>query len=81
MLWYRIDIQGTGRGVKRVVEAEKGREGESREVEVGYEHGEGERKRKTKRAGEQENKRDAKRGRRGQAASLIVGQAYLAVAR
>ena len=27
-----------GRGVKRVVEAEKGREGESREVEAGHGH-------------------------------------------
>jgi hypothetical protein len=29
MEWYRIEfIQGMGRGVKRVAEAEKGREGE-----------------------------------------------------
>ena len=38
---YRIEfIQGMGRGVKRVVEAEKGREGEGegREVEAGHGH-------------------------------------------
>jgi hypothetical protein len=73
-----------GEGVKRVVEAERGRE--SREIEVSHDHvgvcgggGNGER-------GEQEGARGSKRARgkrkrRGQAAPFIVAQVYLAVAR
>ena len=71
-----------GRGVKRVVEAEKGREKERVERwrlamtvwrEVKKDGG----------AREQETRerQELKRERRGQAAPLIVGQAYLAVAR
>jgi hypothetical protein len=71
-----------GRGVKGVVEAEKGREGgregerEREREKSGYEHGERRGKGMGK-GGEQENKR----GRRGQTAPFIEGQAYLAVAR
>ena len=70
-----------GRGVKRVVEAEKGREREkSREVEAS--HGHMEREKGMGREGEQEGTRECgTRERRGQAAPFIVGQAYLAVAR
>jgi hypothetical protein len=66
-----------GRRAKRVV---RQREGESREVETGHGHMERGGKRMW-REGEQEGKSKRVRGRRGQAAPFIVGQAYLAVAR
>ena len=70
-----------GRGVKTVVEAEKGREGEQRSGGLPWpcgENGEG-----NGREEEQGNKRQerGKSKRRGQVAPFIVGQAYLAVAR
>jgi hypothetical protein len=75
-------------GVKRVVEAEKGRKKEK--VDASLDHverggeGNGERggqvgskSKRDKRSSEQESKRES----RGQGAPSIVGQAYLAVAR
>ena len=70
-------IQGIGRGVKRVVEAEKGR----REVVAGHGHVERGGRKEPKRAGGKQEQAKGKRGRRGQAAPFIVGQAYLVVAR
>ena len=73
-----------GRGAKRVVETEKGRERE-KEVEASYGHmetGEGNVDRGGARGQERERERGKrKRGRRGQAAPFIVGQAYLAFVR
>jgi hypothetical protein len=77
-----------GKGVKRVVEAEKGREGKRVEkwrlAMNTWRQGEGNRKGSGK--GREEPKRtrekqENKRERRGQAAPFIVGQAYLALAR
>jgi hypothetical protein len=59
---------------------ERQREGKSREVEAGHGHVE----RGTKgmrREGNKGVRGKSKRGRRGQAAPVIVGPAYLAVAR
>ena len=61
-----------------VGKAEKGREGESREVKVS--HGHLERREKGMRGGVG-GRQESKRGRREQTAPFIVGQAYLAVAR
>jgi hypothetical protein len=71
-----------GREFKRVVEAEKGREGESREVEASHDHIErGEKG--MEREGERKDRRQERQEseRRGQAAPFIVGQAYLTVTR
>jgi hypothetical protein len=67
-------------GVKRVVEAEKGRKKEK--VDASLDHVErggqvGSKSKRDKRSSEQESKRES----RGQGAPSIVGQAYLAVAR
>ena len=71
------------RGIKGVIEAEKGRERESREVEAGmamstWREGKGKSPR-----GQERSKREARVREReeGQAAPFILGQAYLAVAR
>jgi hypothetical protein len=70
------DSSGVSRG------RERKREGESREVEASHYKVEKEQgKKKPKRAREKKAGSMSKRGRRGQAAPFIVGQAYLAVAR
>ena len=80
-----------GRGVKRVIETEKGRERQERRekrtgVEASHEQVEREEEgRKGMGSGGRDRagarRQENKRRRRGQAASFIVDQAYLAVAR
>ena len=58
-----------GRGVKRVVEAEKDREKESREVEAGHDHVERGGKKGEQGGKRQEREREREREREGRASS------------